>query len=245
MNKKNKKIIKLEILVITIMFLAVLQIMVNAKSILADTFKTGAQNNDVTELTKHKVDISVGNNLNKAVEYPAKSDISTSKYFPAISNQGGLGSCVAFATTYYQFTYEANRLNNISSNSISTCYSPSWTYNYMNGGVDAGMSNNAAYEHLKERGALKLSEFPYTDDYKCWSKNTQAMINALKTRVSDYYALYLDTANKNITNIRSNYLYMIKEKLSSGKCLVISCQTDGKMSNMMKGNATNGELVIY
>ena len=45
--------------------------------------------------------------------YPSKVDLSTSKYFPAIGSQGGVGSCTAFSTVYYQFTYEANKLNDI------------------------------------------------------------------------------------------------------------------------------------
>ena len=46
-----------------------------------------------------------------ASSLPSSVNLSTSNYFPPIRSQQG-GSCAAWATTYYQFTYEAARLNN-------------------------------------------------------------------------------------------------------------------------------------
>jgi len=69
--------------------------------------------------------------LNNITTVPTSCDLSTNadkKYLPPIGNQGGIGSCVAWATTYYQYSYAANKLNGINSTS-STAYSPSWTYN--------------------------------------------------------------------------------------------------------------------
>lgn len=48
---------------------------------------------------------------------PSRCDLSTSKYFPPIGDQGNIGSCVSWATTYYQFTYMANKLNDIETTS--------------------------------------------------------------------------------------------------------------------------------
>ena len=39
---------------------------------------------------------------------PTSVDNSDSPAFPPIRSQGAVGSCVAWATTYYQFTYENN-----------------------------------------------------------------------------------------------------------------------------------------
>ena len=39
--------------------------------------------------------------------------LCSSTYFPAIGSQGGVGSWTALSTVYYQFTYEANKLNDI------------------------------------------------------------------------------------------------------------------------------------
>ena len=42
---------------------------------------------------------------------PRYVDNSLLKYFPPIGDQGALGSCAAFNTTYYQFTYTIAKAN--------------------------------------------------------------------------------------------------------------------------------------
>lgn len=44
--------------------------------------------------------VSVGGNT----PLPDSVDLSESKYFPPIGNQGGLGSCATFSTAYYQLS---------------------------------------------------------------------------------------------------------------------------------------------
>ena len=46
------------------------------------------------------------------VNLPTYCDLSETSYFPQIGSQIG-GSCASWSTTYYQFTYEANKLNNV------------------------------------------------------------------------------------------------------------------------------------
>ena len=86
---------------------------------------------------------------------PDSVDLSQSPYFPKIGNQMDMGSCVAWATTYYQFTYEANKLNGIVTDDDNT-YSPAWTFNLWNGGADNGSVNSVAYDLLKTHGAVRM-----------------------------------------------------------------------------------------
>ena len=65
---------------------------------------------------------------------PSRVDLSVSEFFPEIGNQGGIGSCLSWASTYYQFTYEAHKLNNIVTTN-SNAYSPA----------------SVSYTHLKYR----------------------------------------------------------------------------------------------
>ena len=46
--------------------------------------------------------------------FPSSVDNSTSVYFPTIGNQGEIGSCSGWSTTYYQYTYEVNKMLGIS-----------------------------------------------------------------------------------------------------------------------------------
>lgn len=56
--------------------------------------------------------------MDTAYSYGSSCDLSQSIYFPTIGYQSG-GSCTSWATTYYQFTYEANKLNNVIVNDIN------------------------------------------------------------------------------------------------------------------------------
>ncbi|MCL1901864.1 MAG: hypothetical protein FWG51_05670, partial [Firmicutes bacterium] len=80
--------------------------------------------------------------MSAAAALPAAYDLSSDKYFPVIGNQGSLGSCAAWSTTYYTYTYEVARLKN---NDVKAggkdspyIYSPKWTYNFVNLGMDEG-----------------------------------------------------------------------------------------------------------
>lgn len=58
---------------------------------------------------------------------PSAVDNSDTKYFPAIGNQGGIGSCGYWAEYYYNLSYEYNRLHNTQI-SDATTFSPKWYY---------------------------------------------------------------------------------------------------------------------
>lgn len=150
--------------------------------------------------------------------YDISTNPSTSLYFPNIETQGTIGSCSAFATTYYQFTYEVNKLKGEATTHNNT-YSPKWTYNYINGGADNGAYLSDAYNVLSNQGALTLNDFPYLNSYNQytyeWCSNQQKLINALEYRVSRAYSKGVSSANDT-----SNLNY-VKNMISSGHVGVI------------------------
>ena len=91
------------------------------------------------------------------------ADLSTSSFFPEIINQGQVGSCVACATAYYQFTNEARRAlyRQNPYADIDFTYSPASVYPLINDGGDYGSWEYKAYHALKDRGALTMDEMPY------------------------------------------------------------------------------------
>ena len=168
------------------------------------------------------------------INLPSSVDLSTTSYFPPIGNQEGMNSCVAWATTYYQFTYEANKLNNIITTK-ENAYSPAWTFNLWNCESNIGSVNTEAYEILQEHGAVHWNENPYktkdgTTDYIeesnfdfSWCDNTNAMIEALNTRLADYHQIDIDVP---INNNQSQSLNNVK------KILYGTDGTDGKILNI-------------
>lgn len=193
-------------------------------------------------------DPDANDNESNIYQLPTSVDLSTSKYFPPIGDQGGIGSCVSWATTYYQFTYEAHKLNNIVTTSTNS-YSPTWTYNFTNGGGDYGSNINYAYNVLKNQGALTLADMPYnkTKYNYSWSTDTEAMTNALKTRASVIDRITISSKGTCITNNKDSDLVVVKSLLNSGKVFTIRTYSELGLMNWSTKEAYNNpnELVAY
>lgn len=200
--------------------------------------------------------------MNSTLSLPSSYDLSTSPYFPPIGNQQSIGSCAAWATTYYQFTYEANKLNNIVS-TADNAYSPRWTYNMVNGGQNVGTYFGRVYDVLKRNGSLTMSEYPYladgvtwayTDNFDfSWSDDTDLMINALNTRISgNEHAVSVSS-----TNPSSTELDKIRELLYNGKILTFTTDfawdyrdrnilnADGSVGGYINPNTGIAERIVY
>lgn len=183
-----------------------------------------------------------------AIQLPTSVDLSTSPYFPAIGNQGSIGSCVSWATTYYQFTYEAHKLNNIVTTSENT-YSPTWTFNLTNGGLNAASFFTDAYNVLINHGALTMKDMPYNSnnyDYS-WSTDTDAMIKALNTRASSIGHVGILTSGATITNNKDSNLNVVKSLLNSGKVLMVRGAANFQLMNWSYKNryGSTNEYVAY
>lgn len=167
---------------------------------------------------------------------PSQVDLSTSPYFPPIGDQMQVGSCYAWSSTYYQFTYEANKLNGIAT-TRDTAYSPAFIYNYETstwGKKGYGSNCTTVYDFLAEHGALRMAEMPYqsTDgeyiyptnyDYSL-STDTDAMVDALHTRLSGHDAVTIPGTGTPITGPKSEALNQVKQLLNDGKLPVIQIE---------------------
>ncbi len=160
---------------------------------------------------------------------PQSFDVSTNPdtacYFPPIGNQGQMNSCAGWATTYYQFTYEVNRYKNTPTND-SNIMSPSWTYNYINGGENVNAVITDAYSVLMNQGALTLADYPHssvasTYSYS-WSTDVTKMIEALKYRA----VVFLYTVNS-ASNDSASKISAIKSKIADGHVGVVWTNSSG------------------
>ncbi len=165
---------------------------------------------------------------------PASVDLSRDKYFPKIGDQGSIGSCNAFASTYYHYTYEASKLNNIDvKNNPGLGYSPKWTYNYINMGQNIGSYPSDAYNLLKNHGAATLADVPYIGDasnsknYLEWPNNKEIMRKALSTRISSWSKLcFADSKTETpITSFDDPDLDVLKQSLNNKHPFTISSYT--------------------
>ncbi len=180
-------------------------------------------------------------------------DLCDSGYFPNIGDQGSLNSCTAWATTYYQFTYEVNKLNNIiinDDNSYDNSYSPRWTYNLTNFGSNIGTSYLSCYEVLMHQGALKMPDCPYNGnaynyDFS-WSTDIDAMIEALDTKMCGYGdKKIITTSSQKIISKTDSDLNEIKRYLCAGKVLTVTVSADPGLPNWSIKNTSAYGKVVY
>lgn len=183
---------------------------------------------------------------------PSKVDLSTSPCFPPIGNQGSIGSCSAWASTYYQYSYEVNRLNNVTSAADRVVYSPRWTYNNSNNGIDKGAGCTDAYRVLKNQGALTQTQFPYpasatssnynVKELPTYTNSVRDMRNALKTRMVDFLDEKVPGTGTAVKSINNSYLAKIKNLLNQQKVLTFSTYNEFNYK-YGTGNWSNTKLV--
>ena len=147
---------------------------------------------------------------------PPAVDNSARPAFPPIRSQGALASCAAFATTYYQLTYETAlaRGLNASRGEARVLLSPKWTYNFINGGKDEGASLEAAYSVITRHGAPAWAEMPYDNDCREWASDGAVWRQALSARPLRRAVLSGADADSFIANL--------KAQLVEGRVLVIT-----------------------
>ena len=124
-----------------------------------------------------------------SMAYPRVVDNSAEAWFPPISSQGGLGSCASFSTTYYTMTSQVARLrgwNVKTDNNPAHIFTPRFTYNMINNGVDWGSYHLTAFWLLTMTGCATYADFPYDAvDYKSWPTTASVWREALSYRMLD------------------------------------------------------------
>lgn len=177
---------------------------------------------------------------------PKSIDNSNSKYFPLIKSQGSIGSCVAWAETYYQYTYTMNKYLGIETRPDNT-FSPKWVYNLANCGEDKGSVASDVYEIMKEQGNVPWSMVPYDNDYLSWSPVEDIWKTAINYRIKDYQ-FFEDVGNKDsslITSADDVDLEPIKTALSNGDILTFSTHINSWKTGTLKTNPNVPENSIY
>lgn len=122
---------------------------------------------------------------------PAAVDNSHLPSFPPVRNQGSIGSCASFSTTYYVGTHMlglARGWDNRNGND-ATKLSPKWTYPMVNGGQDNGSSFTPTIEVLLKHGGATWADWPYSgantpSSYREWNRSTSVWRAAITNRMA-------------------------------------------------------------
>lgn len=140
--------------------------------------------------------------------------------FPPIGDQQQLGSCVAWASTYYQGTHEYGLLNGINNKtSFANVFSPKWTYDLLNNGQDNGLEIFPTYQLFAQSGYVNIVSFPYDTNFLAWDLNPQDWVAALNSRTGT--ALLVSGLGGDTQNLQA-----IKQLLNNGHVLTFGTYID-------------------
>ncbi|PTL78795.1 hypothetical protein DAT35_37685 [Vitiosangium sp. GDMCC 1.1324] len=162
---------------------------------------------------------------------PTHVDNSTLDFFPPIRSQGSIGSCVAWATTYYQLShtvalqYGWDAKHNTDN---SRLFSPKWTYNFINSGVDQGSYITSAYGLLGNQGAATWASIPYDSNYTSWPLDPAVWRGALTFRTKPVQ--YISSVSS------ADGLQRVRELLANGYVLVYGTYVNSWQATTLKND---------
>lgn len=180
-------------------------------------------------------------------ELPSKVDNSKYKWFPPIKLQLG-GSCSAWASTYYQFTYEMARLYDYNAkNDPEFIASPKYTWNYLNGAHDIGILHTVHSEFINEYGWVSWKDFPQNNTNFDWYDNTNTttskLYDALKVSVDEKISPFYPDKDRPtpITSANDSDLYEMKKHLADGNILKITTYSSLEIRQL----ENNQDVALY
>jgi hypothetical protein len=137
---------------------------------------------------------------------------STLKYFPPIRDQGSVNSCVAWCEIYYNMTHETALMYDRDVKAIGddAIFSPLFTYNFLNGGINDGTYFGDHYTIAKMHGAVRWTEMTPTSSFaRNWDTSSAHYRRAIDSRIDGYG--YISSLNT------SNGLALLKTHLANGR----------------------------
>jgi cathepsin K len=171
------------------------------------------------------------------VSYPNQHDLSN--LMPPVATQGNIGSCTAWATTYYLKSYQ-EKTQNHTEYSGATIMSPSFVYNQTKASsdCDAGACLIGSLEHLRTKGAVPVSVFPYSTSACSLLPTVDQVSQGQANKIASYHELKLTDSGE-----EDELIILAKKLLYDGKPIVIGMQLDKKFTGTIPRNEDN--VYIY
>lgn len=180
----------------------------------------------VPDATDDEIGTATGDEIDG--DLPSAVDNSQSPYFPPIC--GSTVCCddkvidsAVFATVYYQFTYEMNKVRGVES-TYENSFSPVFVYYIINQNIENGSALEDTYHFLKTMGCATNTTYRYNealcDDYKLWPNKEEAWREAIKYRMDSSNDLKeIGDEDTQITSADDEDLAEIKRNLVNGKLI--------------------------
>ena len=170
------------------------------------------------------------NNVKRGGGVARSVDNTKNKYFPAIGDQGSIGSCGSWSMTYLQASYTFNKARNLDGKDTKNVMSPMWTYNMTNQGGNNGSTLVDIVYLLSEIGAVSIEDVPaYTTTYNRYQygdlhARDGLWLKAQENKINDAFIVDLKTEEQQtpITSPDDTDLDTIKMLLDSGEILTAS-----------------------
>jgi len=142
----------------------------------------------------------------RAVLIPSSVDNSALPYFRPLFNQSGL-ECGQAASIGLNFTYEMNVARNLPGNVAQNQYATYFTYDFINGGVDAGVSFYESWEIVKRCGNPTVAEYGGLSAGGCtrWMTGYDKYYNAMHNRITELNTIKTDDVEG--LNTVKNWIY--------------------------------------
>ena len=171
---------------------------------------------------------------------PLAVDNSKAAAFPPIIDQKG-GSCAQASGIGYMFTYEVNRLlrRNAAASEANT-FAYLFTWNFVNGGEDAGGFVDEGLTIAKNYGVMTNADYGYASatQFK-WASGFDKYLRAMRYRVGQIRSLPC-TTDAEIEAIK-RYLYDKGDGIGSGGVLTFSTRSIGWLiDNNYQGPSMTG-----
>ena len=143
--------------------------------------------------------------------------VDHSSKLPPVGSQGGAGSCVGWATSYYYKSFQEGLDQGWALNTSNHQFSPNFVWDQIQiSGTCGGTFLGDAYQLLQEKGDVPLSVMPYTED--CHSSITQQHLDVAASYRAENYGQFFNYGSRPTDAI----IEQMKAWLASGDMIQIA-----------------------
>ncbi len=178
-------------------------------------------------------------------DLPAVVDNSTKKYFRPIFSQQSFPNCMQSTSIAYNFTYEINRLRDLSADLPENQYVTHFAWNFYNGGHGwFGVNYLHTFDVLKACGTPSSQTYGgfYAGGGERWMTGYDNYLSAMENRIDGIYAIPVDT-EEGILALKQ-WIYDHHEGAEAGGVASFIACSPWSLSRLPEGTPEENKYVI-